>query len=101
MGRSNSIVATVNGDALDPVVFNTDQATTIAALAAAIGAVPAVASATVTGVREITVVFEPGSSNEVDSVITTGGATQPEATITPSEDAEIGLRILEWECGLA
>lgn len=96
---SNSIVATVNGVALDPVVFTTDQATTIALVAAAIAAVPAVASATVTDTQEITVVFNVGSSNVVDSVVTTGGVSQPTADIVASEDALTGIRLLEWECG--
>ena len=96
----NSIVATVNSVALDPVVFTTDQATTIALVAAAIAAVPAVASATVTDTREITVVFNPGGSNVVNSVITTLGATQPVGTIVATANNTVGLRILEWECGL-
>ena len=77
----NSILATVNGVALAPVVFNTDQATTIADLATAIGAVAEVASATVTGARQITVLFNAVGTNKVNSVVTTLGATQPQATI--------------------
>jgi hypothetical protein len=96
----NSIVATVNGVALDPVFFLTDQATTIQLLADEIATSPVVASATVTDTQEITVIFNTGSANVVDSVITTLGATQPTATITPTADAVTGLRLLEWSCGL-
>lgn len=76
----NSIVATVNGVALDPVVFTSDQATTIAALATEIETADNVTSATVTDTREITVVFD-SPDNTVDSVVTTLGASQPTATI--------------------
>lgn len=98
---SNSIVATVNSVALTAVPFTTDQATTIALVAAEIATVPEVASATVTGAREITVVFNVGGANVVDSVVTTGGVSQPTASIVATPDATTGLRILEWECGLA
>jgi|GEM_PF-1339598 hypothetical protein len=97
----NSIVATVNAVPMTPVVFNTDQATTIAAVAAMIASNPVVASATVTDTREITVVFNTGGANVVNSVVTTLGVSQPTATITASVDAATGIRILEWECGLA
>lgn len=82
---SNSIVATVNGVPLAPVVFTTDQATTIAALAAALAAAPGITgggSATVTATTQITVVFAAAGANTVDSVITTLGASQPTATIS-------------------
>jgi len=98
---SNSIVATVNGGALTADVFTTDQATTIALVAAKIATSPVVASATVTGARQITVQFLPGGANVVNSVITSAGATQPVATITATPNATTGLRLLEWECGLA
>lgn len=96
----NSIVATVNGVPLAPVIFAADQATTIQLLADAIAALPVVASATVTDVQQITVVFNTGGANVVNSVVTTLGATQPVATITITADATTGLRVLEWECGI-
>jgi hypothetical protein len=96
----NSIVATVNGVALSPVVFATDQATTIQLLANKIATSPVVASATVTGSKQITVVFNTGGADIVDSVVTTLGATQPVATITATDDAVTGLRLLEWSCGI-
>lgn len=78
---SNSIVATVNGVALSANVFTTNQATTIAAVATKIGTASGVASSTVTGPRQITVVFTNPGDNVVDSVITTLGASQPTASI--------------------
>lgn len=78
----NSIVATINGVALPAVVFNTDQATTMSDLATAIALDAAVASATVTGLNQITVVFAAAGDNTVDSVVTSLGATQPTATIS-------------------
>lgn len=79
---SNSILPRVNGVNLSPAVtFTTDQATTIALVATKIEAATGVASATVTGPRQITVVFSAPGDNTVDSVITTGGASQPVANI--------------------
>lgn len=78
---SNSIVATVNGAPLSANVYTTDQATTIAAVAAKIATGIRVLSATVTGPRQITVVFNAPGDNTVDSVVTTLGASQPVAEI--------------------
>lgn len=98
----NSVVSTINGSPLSADIFTTDQATTIALVAAKIasGASAVVASATVTGARQITVVFKPGGSNTVTSVVTTLGATQPVGTVTETANATAGVRVLEWECGL-
>lgn len=74
---SNSIVATLNGTPLSAVPFNTDQATTIGDLASAIQADASVTSATVTDTREITIVPVDEGTFLVDSIITTGGASQP------------------------
>lgn len=79
---SNSIVATINGTPLSAVPFNSDHATTLSDLATAIQGDAAVSTATVTGARQITVVFASAGDNTVDSVITTGGASQPVATIS-------------------
>lgn len=95
----NSIVATVDTVALTPVVFSVDQATTIAALAAMIGTATDVASSTVTGARQITVIFAPGSSHVVNSVVTTLGATQPTATITSSSSASGELVLVRYGSG--
>lgn len=96
---SNSIVATINGVAHTAVLFSVDQATTIAAVATQIATDAAVTSATVTGARQITVVFDPGPTNTVTSVVTTLGASQPTATITETAAATTGIRLLEWDCG--
>jgi hypothetical protein len=80
----NSIVATINGVAMSPDTFLTDQATTIALVAAKIATNAAVTgggSSTVTGARQITVVFNAPGTNSVDSVVTTLGASQPDADI--------------------
>jgi len=74
---SNSIVATLNGVPLSAVPFNSDQATTIGDLASAIQADASVTSATVTDTREITIVPVDEGTFLVDSIITTGGASQP------------------------
>lgn len=74
---SNSIVATLNGVPLAPVPFNTDQATTIADLATAIQGDATVTTCTVTGAREITIVPVDEATFYADSIVTTGGASQP------------------------
>jgi len=74
---SNSILPTINGVALSPVLFNTDQATTMADLATAITADSNVTSCSVTDTRELTIVPVDEGTFIVDSIITTGGATQP------------------------
>lgn len=84
---SNSITTTINGaTALGPVIFDTDQATTIQLVADSIEADPTVLSATVTGTQQIRVVFQTPfvspSTSIVNSVVTTLGVSQPVATIT-------------------
>lgn len=80
---SNNIACTVNGVHLTPdVTFTSDQATTIGLVATKLGTASGVASATVTGARQITVVFASAGNNTVTSVVTTLGASQPTATIS-------------------
>lgn len=86
----NSIVATINGVAQTAVPFNTDQATTMSNLATTINANAAVASTTVSGPNQIRVAFNDPAST-LDSVITTGGATQPTATIVDAEPQSFTL----------
>jgi|GEM_PF-3270642 hypothetical protein len=83
---SNSIVATVDGTPLTAVPFNTNQATTMNDLATVIGAATGVSSATVTGARQILVVFT-AAGHLVNSVVTTGGLTQPTASIINDQAA--------------
>lgn len=79
---SNSILATINGVPLTPVIFVTDQATTIANLATIMQGATGVNTAVVTDTKQITVTFTVAGNNTVNSVVTTLGATQPTATIT-------------------
>ncbi|PWU04929.1 MAG: hypothetical protein C5B43_04015 [Verrucomicrobia bacterium] len=78
----DSIVATVDGIALSAVPFNTDEATTLADLLTEIKTASGVdGSSSVSGSRQLTIVFTVPGNKAVDSVITTGGA-EPTATIT-------------------
>lgn len=78
----NSIAYKIDGVSQTPVVFDTDQAGTMADLAAAIQAHPNVATAQVTDTREITITAQtPGIPVSISGVIVTLGATQPIATI--------------------
>lgn len=90
---SNAIVPTVNGAPLAAVPFTTNQSTTITAVASEIAGASGVNSASVTGARQITVVFAAAPSAIVDSVITTGGASQPVATMIQSGPLVTGNRI--------
>lgn len=75
---SNVINGTVNSVAIAPVTFSVDHTTTITALAAAIQALANVATATVTGAREITVTgatdAEDLTSAGTNFTVTLGGA---------------------------
>lgn len=72
---SNSTVVTINGDALDAVVFDTDHDTTMALIAAEIADHEDVYSATVTASRDITIIGKDGIAISA-SAVTTGGASQ-------------------------
>jgi len=79
----NVVDLDVNGVAITPVPFNTDQATTMNDLASAIQANADIASATVTGPRELTLVSEHKADEFlVGGIIVTGGLTQPNGSIT-------------------
>lgn len=80
----NSIVSRINGANLSPVIFLTDQATTIELVRSSIAASAAFTGGgvvTVTGPRQITATFRDPGDNVFESVITTLGATQPTALI--------------------
>lgn len=77
----NSIVATINGSPIAAVPFNTDQATTLSDLATALQNTADISTATVTAARQITAVFSAPGTNAINSVITTGGASQPSSAI--------------------
>jgi hypothetical protein len=72
---SNSTVVTINGDALTAVVFATDHATTMAAIAAMILTHADVYSAVVSAARDITILGVNGVAISA-SAVTTGGASQ-------------------------
>lgn len=80
---SNVINGNVDGEAIAPVTFATDQATTIALLAAAIQALTNVVTATVTDTKEITVTgATAGAALAATSAFTaTLGVSQPVDTI--------------------
>jgi hypothetical protein len=81
----NSTVATLNGIALAPVVFATNNATTLTAIAALIAAQPGIASAVSDGTSVITVTASQGSGVTL-SLVTTAGATQPTWAVVLSGD---------------
>lgn len=93
---SNVINGTVGGDAISQVTFDTNQATTIAALAVAIAALDSVASATVTDTREITVTGATDGedlSSTANFTVTLGAsqAADTAANVTgPSSGTTIG-----------
>ena len=72
---ANSTIATVNGNDTPAVVFATDHATTMAALAVAIAALDGVLSAVVSAARDITIIGENGVAIDA-SAVTTLGASQ-------------------------
>ena len=82
---SNSIVFTINGDAVTAVPFNNDQATTMADLKTQIEADITDCEVTIdaTDVNTRTLIIEIfGDQVETITAITTGGATQPTAAVT-------------------
>ena len=81
---SNSILSTVDGVDLTPVVFTSDQATTLAAVAAEIQTDASVTTATVTDTREITVTFADNDAHTLASVVTLG-ASQPVGTVVTTQ----------------
>ena len=80
----NSTVVTVNGTPLAAVPYDTSNAQTLTDIATAIAGAAGVTSAVSNGTNAITVVFVTAASAEINSAVTTGGASQPNATITYS-----------------
>jgi len=82
---SNSTIVTINGTALDPVVYADSHADTMAAIAAAIEADDAVLTATYPGSGDdITIIGADGVAIDA-SAVTTGGAGQPTWTQVQSD----------------
>lgn len=80
----NLINGTVNGVAWAEVAFDTDQATTLAALIAAVDAIPGV-TATAGAARTVLIEMDDSSQITVTTVVT-GGASQATGTPTYSSD---------------
>lgn len=78
----NSIVATLNGTTLPAVPFNMSNNQTLADLASAIAANPDVLSATPTNPNIISIVPVLGKNVVVNSIVITGGASQPTYAVT-------------------
>ena len=78
---SNVVNGSINGVAIAAVTFDTDHATTMAALAAAIEALPSVASASVSSARVITVLaLNPENVFVFSGWVVTAGDSQATAT---------------------
>jgi len=78
----NSIVVTLNGTTLAAVPFNTSNDQTLTDLAAAIAANPDVLSATPTIPNIISIVPVLGKNVVLNSIVITGGASQPTYAVT-------------------
>lgn len=89
----NSAVVRINNANMSGFAYTGDQASMMTGLAAHIATNAAVTgggSATVTGPRQITVVFRDAGNNTIDSVITNFGVSQPNASITEGAFAYTG-----------
>jgi hypothetical protein len=90
---SNEITLDVNGESVGPVVFDTDQATTLEALASAINALENI-EASVTDTREITITATDGEV-AVDNIVVSGGASQASGSASYSaNNIFVGVSIL-------
>lgn len=78
----NSIVVTLNGTTLPAVPFDTDNNQTLADIAAMIATNPSVASAIPTNPNIISITPTLGMSVVINSIVITGGASQPTYAIS-------------------
>lgn len=78
----NSIVVTLNGTTLAAVPFDTDNNQTLTDLATAIASNPNVLSATPTNPNIISIVPVLGQNIVINSIVITGGASQPTYAVT-------------------
>ena len=85
----NSIVVTLNGTQLAAVPFNTSNNQTLADIASRIASFAAVASAIPTNPNIISIIPALGSNVIVNSIIITGGASQPTYAVTFAQPASI------------
>lgn len=79
---SNSIVVTLNGVALGAVPFTTNSALTNAAIAAMIATSPAVFAVGTPAGNIITIIPNAGFNVVINSIVITGGVSQPTYAIT-------------------
>ena len=89
----NTINMNINGVPIAPVLFDTDQATTMANLATEIALNGDVFSATVVDDREIKVVREDGIPLDITDIIVSGGISQPTGTFTSNVPIEANIPI--------
>lgn len=79
----NTVDMDVQGVALATITFASDNATTMAALAAALQALPSIATAAVTGSNEITVTAAvAGVAVAITGIVVAGGASQATGSTT-------------------
>lgn len=90
----NSIVVTLDGVALTAVPFNTDNATTLTDIAAAIQADASVTTAVSDGTDTITVTWADEEIHTISAVVT-GGASQATAAATRVQNASTNDTITE------
>lgn len=89
----NSTVVTLNGIALTPVVFATDNATTMAAIAALIAAQNGIASAVYNGTDGIVITADQGF-DVLATFATTGGVSQPTwSTVYTNDNVFYGIAL--------
>ena len=86
----------VNGVAISQVTFDTDQATTLAALIAAIDALTGISAVAGTGARDIDITVDNAASNiTISDVVVAGGASQAgSTTVYSSVDIFEGIAAL-------
>ena len=94
----NSIASTVNAVPLSAVAFNTDHATTIAALATALQGAAAIASAIVNPSNNRQIIITGAAVNTlvaITGVVVTGGASQPVGTLATTQYPDAVATIVE------
>lgn len=95
---SNSILATINGVVCDPVIFSTDQQTTMGLLKTEIeghaGLTDTIVTIGAAPYRTMTIEMESGDITTA-TIVTTLGASQPVATITFTEQDDV-LEVAAW-----
>jgi hypothetical protein len=90
----NSVIVTADGTALSAEAFDTDNATTLTAIAAAIQALASVTTAVSDGTDTITVTWADNAVHTLSAAVT-GGASQATATATRTQNASTTDTIVE------